>query len=92
MAIKLFPLLLPASADPTKFYDFGRQVTGVNPGCLTPEQFTVIQDALYKVRSAGYELYTTQESFFSQHDILLFRDVTLTPEQQYALTKVRHSV
>lgn len=28
-------------------------------------------------------------TFFVQHSVLLFRDVAMTPEQQYALTKVR---
>ncbi|KAF9235131.1 taurine catabolism dioxygenase [Melanogaster broomeanus] len=69
MAIQLTPLPLPASADPSKFVDFGREVQGVNPGELTPAQFAEIHDALYK------------------HGALLFRDVILTPEQQYALTK-----
>ncbi|KIK71524.1 hypothetical protein GYMLUDRAFT_339290 [Collybiopsis luxurians FD-317 M1] len=69
MAIELLPLPLPASADASKFKDFGREVRGVNPGSLTSEQFEQVKDALYK------------------HDALLFRDVTLTPEQQYALTK-----
>ncbi|KAF8844158.1 Clavaminate synthase-like protein [Paxillus ammoniavirescens] len=69
MAIELTPLPLPASADPSKFVDFGREVKGVNPGDLTPDQFAEIYDALYK------------------HSALLFRNVTLTPEQQYALTK-----
>ncbi|KAK1224432.1 hypothetical protein PQX77_012654 [Marasmius sp. AFHP31] len=69
MAIELTALPLPASADPSKFADFGREVKGVNPGELSPELFQEIREALYK------------------HDALLFRDVTLTPEQQYALTK-----
>ncbi|KII94299.1 hypothetical protein PLICRDRAFT_101133 [Plicaturopsis crispa FD-325 SS-3] len=69
MAIELVPLPLPPSADPSKFADFGREVRGVNPGALSPEEFEQVQDALYK------------------HDALLFRDVELTPEQQYALTK-----
>jgi len=69
MTIKLVPLPLPASADASKFTDFGREVRGVNPGNLTSEEFEEVQDALYK------------------HDALLFRDVTLTPEQQYALVK-----
>ncbi|KAL4067233.1 hypothetical protein V8B97DRAFT_937829 [Scleroderma yunnanense] len=69
MAIELTPLSLPTSADPSKFVDFGREVKGVDPGNLTPEQFAEVHDALYK------------------HSALLFRNVTLTPEQQYALTK-----
>jgi alpha-ketoglutarate-dependent taurine dioxygenase len=69
MAIELTPLPLPDSADPANFVDFGREVKGVNPGELTPEQFQEIREALYK------------------HDALLFRNVILSPEQQYALTK-----
>ncbi|EGN93774.1 hypothetical protein SERLA73DRAFT_189540 [Serpula lacrymans var. lacrymans S7.3] len=69
MAIELTPLPLPASADPSKFSDFGREVKGINPGSLSEDDFAQLRDALYK------------------HDALLFRDVTLTPEQQYALTK-----
>ncbi|KAG6335453.1 hypothetical protein ID866_3627 [Astraeus odoratus] len=69
MTIELVPLPLPASADPSKFIDFGREVKGVEPGNLSPEQFADVSDALYK------------------HSALLFRNVTLTPEQQYALTK-----
>lgn len=69
MTIELTPLPLPASADASKFADFGREVKGVHPGELTTEQFAKIHDALYK------------------HDALLFRDVVLTPEQQYKLTK-----
>ncbi|KAJ7571997.1 Clavaminate synthase-like protein [Mycena floridula] len=69
MAIELVPLPLPPTADASKFVDFGREVKGVDPGTLSPEQFTEIREALYK------------------HDALLFRDVSLTPEQQYALTK-----
>ena len=49
MAIELTPLPLPASADESKFADFGREVKGVDPGALTPEQFREIQEALYKV-------------------------------------------
>ena len=51
MAIELTPLPLPASADPSYFVDFGREVKGVNPGELTPAQFAEIHDALYKVSS-----------------------------------------
>ncbi|KAG6815182.1 hypothetical protein H0H93_010646, partial [Arthromyces matolae] len=69
MTIQLIPLPLPPSADASSFIDFGREVQGVAPGNLTPEQFSEVKEALYK------------------HDVLLFRNVTLTPEQQYALTK-----
>jgi hypothetical protein len=50
MAIELIPLPLPASADASKFTDFGREVKGVNPAEFTPEQFKEIEEALYKVR------------------------------------------
>ncbi|KAG9313892.1 taurine catabolism dioxygenase [Chiua virens] len=69
MAVELTPLPLPPSADPAYFADFGREVKGVDPGALSPAQFSEIHDALYK------------------HGALLFRNVTVTPEQQYALTK-----
>ena len=49
MTIDLVPLPLPASADASKFTDFGREVRGVNPGKLTSEEFKEVQDALYKV-------------------------------------------
>ena len=49
MAIEFSPLPLPASADPSHFVDFGREVKGVHPGDLTPPQFAEIHDALYKV-------------------------------------------
>lgn len=50
MAIELAPLPLPASADASKFKDFGREVKGLHPGKLTPEQLQEVQEALYKVR------------------------------------------
>ena len=56
MTIELTPLVLPASADASKFADFGREVKGVNPGTLTPEQFQEIQEALYKV--CRYQSFT----------------------------------
>lgn len=49
MAIELVPLPLPASADPSKFVDFGREVKGVNPASLTSDEFKEIHDALHKV-------------------------------------------
>lgn len=87
MAIELAPIPLPATASRTDFDpDFGREVKGVKPGELTPEQFKEIETALYTVglgsSPGALDLCT------SQHVILLFRDAALTPEQQYALTKV----
>jgi len=50
MAIELAPLTLPASASASRFDpNFGREVKGVNPGSLTPEQFKEIEAALYTV-------------------------------------------
>ncbi|KAG9014010.1 hypothetical protein FRB94_000207 [Tulasnella sp. JGI-2019a] len=48
MPIEVASLPLPPSADPTKFVGFGREVKGVNPGELSPEQFQEIRDLLYK--------------------------------------------
>jgi hypothetical protein len=50
MTIELAPLPLPPSADPSKLADFGKEVRGVDPGNLTPEQFQEVHDALYKAR------------------------------------------
>lgn len=50
MAIETAPLPLPPSADASKFTEFGREVKGVNPGTLSPEQFAEIENLLYKVR------------------------------------------
>ncbi|KAJ7129256.1 hypothetical protein C8R44DRAFT_829847 [Mycena epipterygia] len=69
MAIQLSSLPLPATANASKFADFGREVKGIDPGTMNPKEFQQVKEALYK------------------HDVLLFRDVLLTPEQQYALTK-----
>ncbi|TFK70088.1 Clavaminate synthase-like protein [Pluteus cervinus] len=48
MAIELAPLPLPASADQSKFADFGREVKGVDPGSLSPEQLEDVKQALYQ--------------------------------------------
>jgi alpha-ketoglutarate-dependent taurine dioxygenase len=50
MSIETLPLPLPSSADATKFADFGREVRGVNPAKLSPEEFKQIEELLYKVR------------------------------------------
>jgi hypothetical protein len=49
MTIDLLPFPLSATADTSKFIDFGREVRGVHPGKLTPEEFSEIREALYKV-------------------------------------------
>ena len=87
MAIETAPLPLPPSADPSKFTEFGREVKGVNPGTLTAEQFKEVEELLYKVRRP-HRLYPFVSNNL-QHSALLFRNVDLSPEQQYALTKVR---
>ncbi|KAG6816985.1 hypothetical protein H0H87_001053 [Tephrocybe sp. NHM501043] len=48
MPIELVPLSLPDSADTSKFVNFGREVCGVTPDSLDPEQFKEIEEALYK--------------------------------------------
>ncbi|OBZ68541.1 hypothetical protein A0H81_11536 [Grifola frondosa] len=58
-----------ASADVSRFADFGREVKGIDPGNLSSEHFKEIEHLLYK------------------YGALLFRNVDLSPEQQYALTK-----
>lgn len=96
MAIELVPLPLPPSADASKFANFGREVKNIHPGNFTPEEFKEIQEALYKVRffAAVQTLQSrlTEAPISSlQYDALLFRNVDFTPEQQYALTKVRRT-
>jgi xanthine dioxygenase len=49
MTIETQPLTLPPSADPSKFSNFGRQVIGVDPGNLSPAEFSEIEQLLYKV-------------------------------------------
>ena len=49
MAIEVAPLPVPSTADASKLKDFGREVKGVNPGALSPEEFQEIHDLLYKV-------------------------------------------
>ncbi|KAG9222166.1 hypothetical protein CCMSSC00406_0009021 [Pleurotus cornucopiae] len=48
MAIELLPLPLPASADASKFNDFGREVKGLSPGTLSEEELEQVKEALYK--------------------------------------------
>ena len=55
MAIEFLPLPLPATADASKFLDFGRVVKGIDPGSLTePKEFAEIREALYKVCLSVY--------------------------------------
>jgi hypothetical protein len=51
MPVQIESLPLPPSANPKYFADFGREVTGVNPAELTPEQFKEIEQLLYKAFS-----------------------------------------
>jgi len=50
MTITLVPLVLPPSADTSRFKDFGREVRGAHPGNLTPDEFKEIERALYQVK------------------------------------------
>ena len=49
MAIELLPLPLSASADASTLAEFGREVKGINPAEVSPEEFKEIEHALYKV-------------------------------------------
>ncbi|PPQ79361.1 hypothetical protein CVT25_002631 [Psilocybe cyanescens] len=71
MSLSFIPLTFPSSLDSTKFNDFGREVVGVNPG----------------ERELTEEEFKTVEKALYQHDLLLFRNVNLTPDRQYALVK-----
>jgi len=73
MTIELVPIPLPASADASKLSNFGREVKGINPASITSSS-----ELLKEIESA---LYT--------YGTLLFRDVKVSPAQQYALTKAR---
>jgi hypothetical protein len=55
MAIELAAFPLPASADAAAFAaaEFGREVRGVDPAALSPEQFKEVEQLLYKVRAGG---------------------------------------
>ncbi len=97
MAIELVPIPLPASADASRLANFGREVKGIDPAAITPgsELLKEIESALYTV---GLEIkrFSLAEFLCSlifelhelQHGVLLFRDIKLTPAQQYAITKV----
>jgi xanthine dioxygenase len=53
MAIETAPISLPASADPSKFTEFGREVLNLKPGELSPEDFAQLEQLLYKVRTCA---------------------------------------
>jgi len=57
MAIELVPLPLPATADPSKFLDFGREVKGVDPSNLNEALLAEVKEALYKVCSVSLHLF-----------------------------------
>jgi hypothetical protein len=62
MSIQIESFPLPPSANPKYFTEFGREVKGVNPAELTPDQFKEIEQLLYKVSSnspilVAYEVY-----------------------------------
>jgi len=90
MSIQTESLALPPSANPQYFAEFGKEIKGVNPADLTPEQFKEIEQLLYKV----FFILCLDGLVFSsllrcQYSLLLFRNVIMSPEQQYAITKAR---
>ena len=62
MAIEVLPLPAPPTLDAARLQHFGREVRGVNPGTLTPEEFKEIHDLLYKVTTVHCELRTSSLS------------------------------
>lgn len=82
MAIELTPLPLPASADPSNFVDFGREVKGVDPGNLTPEQFAEVYDALYKVclTATSSNSQSHSHEIRSTSTVLSFSGMCLSPQ------------
>ena len=50
MTISFVPLVVPPSADTSRFKDFGRDVKGAHPGNLTSDEFKEIERALYQVK------------------------------------------
>jgi len=71
MTFELAPFPLPDSADASKLSNFGRVVKGVNPTDIIP----------------GSDLFKDIESALYTYGALLFRDVKLSPAEQYGLTK-----
>jgi hypothetical protein len=63
MAIELVPLPLPAKADRVKMAEIGREVKGVDPKNVTPEQFAQIREALYKVGAFGSDVIDNRLTF-----------------------------
>lgn len=59
MAIELVPLPQPTSANASGLKDFGREVIGLHPGKLTPQQLKEVQEALYKVSCHSTPLPST---------------------------------
>jgi len=91
MTIRTVPFIPPSSADPSKLFTFGREVIGIDPGNLSSSDFAEIQDLLYEVPTLCPDVPKIfPDPFPFQYDALLFRNVDLSPEQQYALTKVQY--
>jgi hypothetical protein len=63
-------------------------VKDLHPGKLTPEQLEEIKELLYKVCIPSINQSPTLICLLYQHNALLFPNVVVTPEEQYALTKV----
>ena len=71
------PLTLPPLADPSKFTQFGREIIGVDPGNLSPAEFTDIEQFLYTVRFYPESPKVPDPSIPLQHDIFLSETLTL---------------
>lgn len=67
--------------------DIDSEVKNLHPGKLTPEQLEEVKKLLYTVfLPLITEIWLVWPAY--QYNALLFRDVVVTPEEQYALTKV----
>ena len=86
MTIKVAPFPLPPTANLDRLSEFGRVVLDVNPAKLSESEFKEIENLLYKVSMC---ICLVDRIILSmQHSALLFKNVDLSPEDQYALTKV----
>ncbi|TEB38554.1 Clavaminate synthase-like protein [Coprinellus micaceus] len=71
VTLDLDPIPFPPSLNPTHFQQFGREVKGIHPRDLVKNLF----------------IFQMIEKALYEHDLLLFRNVDLTPEEQYSLVK-----
>jgi hypothetical protein len=80
------PVPLPASAAPEYFKSFGRVVEGFDPASYTSEQMKEIVDKLYEVCVVNESSSPPADN---QHGVLVFKNMTVTPKQQFEITSVR---